>query len=213
MALGYNESPVINIPSNKVGLEMLDKLSRMKTGRRIQPLDPSENINYNHRYLYDTYNLQIGDTYFMIPPEFIMVTSEATSQSIVTLRQENSQKLKSGYHKRTILADLVFNGIDQINGYKVEGPEGDYYVDGLRQLLAQFKCTPFLPITHEMINGMYGIFTVVLQAITIRAVPGFPNMLIAQVTLQEIEMFPYIEMPNIAFRYMILLSKIINRKS
>ncbi len=203
MALGYNESPVINIPSNKVGLEMLDKLSRMKTGRRIQPLDPSENINYNHRYLYDTYNLQIGDTYFMIPPEFIMVTSEATSQSIVTLRQENSQKLKSGYHKRTILADLVFNGIDQINGYKVEGPEGDYYVDGLRQLLAQFKCTPFLPITHEMINGMYGIFTVVLQAITIRAVPGFPNMLIAQVTLQEVEMFPYIEMPNIAFRYMI----------
>lgn len=201
--LGYNPSPLINIESTQVGLDMLDKLSRMKDGRRIQPLDPSENIKYPHRYLYDGYNLQIGDTYFMIPPEFIMVTSEATSQSIVTLRQENSQKSKSGYHRRTILVDLVFKGADQINGYKVEGPEGSYYMDGLRQLLAQFKCTPFLPIINEMINGMYGIFTVVLQAITIRAEPGFPDMLSAQITLQEVEMFPYIEMPNVAFRYMI----------
>lgn len=203
MAQGYNDSPVINIPNNEVGLAMLDKLSRIKDGRRVQPLDPAENVRYEHRYLYDSYNLQIGDTYFMIPPEFIMVTSEATSQPIVTLRQENSQKSKSGYHKRTIMIDLVFNGTDQINGYKVEGPEGSYYVDGLRQLLAQFKCTPFLPIINEMINGMYGIFTIVLQSITIRTEPGYPNMLIAQITLQEVEMFPYIEMPNVAFRYMI----------
>jgi len=203
MAQGYNASPLINIDSNETGLAMLDKLSRIKDGRRVQPLDPAENIRYKHRYLYDSYNLQIGDTYFMIPPEFIMVTSEATSQSIVTLRQENSQKSKSGYHRRTILVDLVFNGVDQINGYKVEGPEGFYYVDGLRQLLAQFKCTPFLPIINETINGLYGIFTVVLQAITIRTEPGFPDMLVAQITLQEIEMFPYIEMPNVAFRYMI----------
>lgn len=201
--ISFNESEIINIEDTTTGLMMLDKLTRIKDGRRIEPLDPIDNINYQHRYMYDTYNLQIGDTYFMVPPEFIMVTSESTSQSIVTLRQENTQKLKAGYHKRTILIDLVFNGLDQLNGYKVEGPEGYYYVDGLRQLLAQFKCTPILPISNELINGMYGIFTVALQSITMSTMPGFPDAMTAQITLQEINMFPYIEMPDICYKYMI----------
>ena len=203
MGISFNDSDIINIEDSETGLLMLDKLSRIKKGRRIEPLDALDNITYSHRYMHDTYNLQIGDTYFMIPPEFIMVTSEATSQSIVTLRQENTQKIKSGYHKRTLLIDLVFNGVDQLNGYKVEGPEGYYYVDGLRQLLAQFKCTPFLPISNELINGMYGIFTVALQSIVISTIPGFPNAMTAQITLQEVNMFPYIEMPDVCFKYMI----------
>ena len=105
----------------------------------------------------------IGDVYIMVPPEFIYVSSESFSQSIQTIRQENSQKQKSGYHKRTIQIDLVFNGMDEINGYKVESPihtdgfdsngneihSGYHYIDGLRPLLAEFKCTPFLPITNE----------------------------------------------------------------
>ena len=201
--IGFNNSGIINLEDNKTGLQMLDKLSRLQDERRIKPLDQFDNIIYPHRYLYDSYNLLIGDTYFMIPPEFIAVTSEATSQSIVTLRQENTQKMKSGYHKRTIMIDLVFNGIEQLNGYKVNGPEGIYYVDGLRQLLAQFKCTPFLPITNELINGMYGIFTVALQSITIHTMPGYPNAMGAHITLQEVNMFPYIQMPDVAFKYMI----------
>ena len=167
---GYNESGLVNIPDNKIGTQMLDKLSRVKSDRRQKPLDQMDNIRYSHRAMYDGFNLLIGDTSFMIPPEFIMVNSEATSQSIVTLRQENTQKEQSGYRKRTILIDLVFNGIEQLNGYKVEAPhiikkndndkviydnEGYYYVDGLRQLLAQFKCAPILPISSELINGMY----------------------------------------------------------
>ena len=215
---GYNESGLVNIPDNKIGTQMLDKLSRVKSDRRQKPLDQADNIRYSHRAMYDNFNLLIGDTYFVIPPEFIMVTSESTSQSIVTLRQENTQKEKSGYHKRIILIDLVFNGTEQLNGYKVEAPhiikknddgiviydnEGYYYVDGLRQLLAQFKCTPILPITNELINGMYGIFTVALQSITISTINGFPNAMSAQITLQEVNMFPYIEMPDICFKYMI----------
>ena len=203
MGISFNDSDIINIEDTKTGLMMLDKLSRIKDGRRIEPLDSMDNISYPHRYMYDAYNLQIGDTYFMIPPEFIMVTSESTSQSLVTLRQENTQKLKAGHHKRTILIDLVFNGIEQLNGYKVEGPEGYYYIDGLRQLLAQFKCTPFLPISNELVNGMYGIFTVALQSITMSTMPGFPNAMTAQITLQEVNMFPYIEMPDVCFKYMI----------
>lgn len=215
---GYNDSGLVNIPNNKIGTQMLDKLSRVKSDRRQKPLDQMDNVRYSHRAMYDGFNLLIGDTYFMIPPEFIMVNSEATSQSIVTLRQENTQKEKSGYHKRIILIDLVFNGIEQLNGYRVEAPhiikknddgtiiydnEGYYYVDGLRQLLAQFKCTPILPITNELINGMYGIFTVALQSITMSTVDGFPNTMTAQITLQEVCMFPYIEMPDICFKYMI----------
>ena len=215
---GYNASGLINIPDNKTGTQMLDKLSRVKSDRRQKPLDQMDNIMYSHRAMYDSFNLLIGDTYFMIPPEFIMVNSESTSQSIVTLRQENTQKEKSGYHKRIILIDLVFNGIEQLNGYKVKAPhivkknddgtviydnQGYYYVDGLRQLLAQFKCTPILPISNELINGMYGIFTVALQSITMSTVDGFPNTMTAQITLQEVCMFPYIEMPDICFKYMI----------
>ena len=215
---GYNKTGLVNIPDNKVGTQMLDKLSRVKSDRRQKPLDQRDSIKYSHRTMYDSFNLLIGDTYFMIPPEFIMVNSEATSQSIVTLRQENTQKEKSGYHKRIILIDLVFNGIEQLNGYKVPAPhitkknddgtviydnQGYYYVDGLRQLLAQFKCTPILPITNELINGMYSIFTVALQSITMSTVDGFPNTMTAQITLQEVCMFPYIEMPDICFKYMI----------
>ena len=202
MGITFNNSDIVNIDT-ETGLKMLDKLSRIKDDRRAVPLLMEDNIQYHHRELYDGYNLQIGDAYFMIPPEFIMVNSEATSQSLVTLRQENTQKMKSGYHKRTILIDLVFNGLEQLNGYPVDGPEGTYYVDGLRQLLAQFKCTPFLPISNELINGVYNVFTVALQAITISTVQGFPNVMTAQITLQEVNMYPYIEMPDVCFKYMI----------
>lgn len=201
--IGFDNTGIINLSDNRVGTQMLDSLSRLNPERRIQPLHQYDNIPYEHRYSYDGYNLLIGDTYFMIPPEFIMVNSESPSQSIVTLRQENTQKTKSGYHKRIILIDLVFNGLEQINGYPVDGPEGTYYVDGLRSLLAQFKCTPFLPITNELINGMYGIFTVALQSITMSTVQGFPNVMTAQITLQEVNMFPYLQMPDVSFRHMI----------
>lgn len=203
--IGYNKSDLVNIKDNDVGTKLLDKLTRIKSDRRIKPLDMYDNVYYSHRMLYDGYNLQIGDCYFMIPPEFIMVNSESASQGIVTLRQENTQKAKSGYHKRTILIDLVFNGINQLNGFKVPGPSesGYYYVDGLRQLLAQFKCTPFLPITNELINRTYGIFTVALQSITMTTVQGFPNVMQAQITLQEVCMFPYLEVPDYCFRHMI----------
>ncbi len=204
--LGYNNSGIINLDDNKVGSSMLDKFSRIRDERRLQPLDQIlDNVFYDHRALYDEYNLMIGDTYFLIPPEFIMVNSESQSQSIVTLRQENSMHEKAGFHKRIILIDLVFNGINQLNGFPVDGPDGEntYHMDGLRQLLAQFKCTPILPITNELINGMYGIFTVALQSITMSTIEGYPDAMTCQITLQEIEMFPYINMPNATFKYMI----------
>lgn len=205
--IGFNDTTIINSNDKSTLLAMFDKLTRIADGRRVTPHDQTNNVTYAHRTIVGAYNLQIGDTCFMIPPEFICVTSESTSQQIVTLRQENSMRQKAGSRKRTLLIDLVFNGADQINGYRVEGPESvdekHYYVDGLRQLLAQFKCTPFLPVQNELLNGTHGIFTVVLQGITISTVPGFPSLMTAQLTLQEVELFPYLEMPNAAFKFMI----------
>lgn len=199
----HNKIDLMNVGSNDNGTKMLDKLTRIGDERRIEPLDKFDNISYKHRRLYNGYCLELGDCTFMIPPEFIMVTSESTTGQIVTLRQENTMKEKHGHHRRTILIDLVFNGLNQLNGFKVEGPDKDYYVDGLRPLLAQFKCTPFLPISNVLINQTYGIFSVVLQGITISTIEGFPNAMKAQLTLQEANMFPYLEVPDYCFRNMI----------
>lgn len=200
-------SETINITTEQA-IDMFDTLSRTNPARQVKPLDRKNYIIYDHRYLYDSFNLRIGDVEIMVPPAFIHVSSESFSQNIQTLRQENSQKQKTGYHKRIIQIDLVFNGMDEINGYKVPSPIHEdgggrlvsyYYVDGLRTLLAQFKCTPFLPIENELINNSYGIYTVALQSIIISTIDGFQNALSAHLTLQEVNMMPYIEMPDIMF--------------
>lgn len=198
-----SEVGIINIPDNESAACMLDRLSRISDKRRVEPLSRFDTVLYRHRHYYDKYNLQIGDTQFMVPPEFILVTSEAQTGKIVTLRQENTQKTKSGYHRRTVMIDLVAHGSDQINGFAVEGPDGTYYMDGIRPLLAQFKRTPFLPIFNELINDTYGIHTVALQSITIQTVENFPNVMTAQITLQEMNMMPYIEMHSFYFQFMI----------
>lgn len=204
------EHDIINY-NQEQGLSMFDSLSRTNSARQIKPLDQNNYITYNHRYYYDDYNLRIGDVFIMIPPEFIHVTSESYSQTINTLRQENSQKQKTGYHKRTINMSIIFDGMDEINGYKVPGPTHQdngkysnfYYVDGLRTLLAEFKLTPFLPIKNELLNNSYKIYVVALQSINIETIDGFQNAFRAVLVLQEIDMMPYIEMPNIMFQHTI----------
>ena len=118
----YFTPDVLSFKDNRTFMELIDKLSRLKDDRRKKPLDQYDYIPYKHRVLYDIFNLQIGDTFFMIPPEFINITSQSSSFGVTTLRQENTHKEKSGYHTRNIIIDIVFNGLDQINGYKVEAP-------------------------------------------------------------------------------------------
>ena len=197
--------------SAEQGVRMFDALSRTAEGRAVQPLDHFDNIDYRHRYYYDSYNLMLGDVFVMVPPDWIYVSSASFSQRVQTLRQENSQKEKTGYHKREIHIHLCFNGMDEINGYKVPAPKHSdgnkvseyYYVDGLRPLLAQFKSTPFIPVTNELLNEVYGIYTVSLNDIIIRSIDGFQNALSCELVLQEINMMPYIEMPDIMYQFMI----------
>lgn len=195
----YFKGEYLNI-SDELSTAMMDSLVKADPFRRIAPLPKEDYIAYGHNYYSSVYNLTLGDSTFVIPPEFITITSSSNSESIVTLRQENTQKLKNGYSKRTIIMDLVFHGIDQINGHQVESPEGWYYVDGLRQLLAQFKCTPFLPIENHTINSTYNIHTVALQSVVCSTVEGFPDMITANIVLQEVDLYPYIESHTMFFR-------------
>lgn len=185
--------------SDELSVAMMDELVKVDPLRRVEPLHRLDYIEYGHRYYNSLYNLTLGDCCFVIPPQAISIMSESNGQELVTLRQENTQKIKNGYSKRTISIELVFHGYNQINGYQVESPEGYYYVDGLRQLLAQFKCTPFLPIQNYTINNTYNIHTVALQSIVCSTVDGFPDMMIANLTLQEVDLYPYIEAHTMFF--------------
>ena len=194
----YFDNELLNI-SDELSIAMMDELVKVDPLRRIEPLHKLDYIGYGHRYYNSIYTLTLGDCSFVIPPQAISIISESNGQELITLRQENTQKIKNGYSKRTISIELVFHGYNQINGYKVEGPDGYYYVDGLRQLLAQFKCTPFLPIDNYTINSTYNIHTVALQSIVCSTVEGFPDMMIANLTLQEVDLFPYLEVHSMLF--------------
>lgn len=196
----YFESGFLDFgDNNDLTAAMFDELVKLDDGRRIAPISRLDNIEYGDRCYESMYNLTLGDCTFVIPPEFISIAEESNTQSLVTLRQENTQKIKNGYSRRMIVLDVVFHGVNQINGFKVPGPEGWYYVDGLRQLLAEFKCTPFLPITNWTINYTYNIWTVALQSIIISTLPGYPDVLTAHITLQEVDLFPYLESHTMFF--------------
>ena len=200
----YFEAGYLNFgEDNSITSAMLDELVKLDDGRRIRPLSKDDNVTYGDRHYETIYNLTLGDCTFVIPPEFISIMEDSGTQSLITLRQESTQKIKNGYSRRNIVLDVVFHGVNQINGFKVPGPEGWYYVDGLRQLLAEFKCTPFLPIKNWTINYTYNIWTVALQSIIISTMPGYPDVLTAHITLQEVDLFPYLETHTMFFEELI----------
>ena len=201
---GYFDAGYINFgQDHEITAAMYDELIKASNERKTSPLPYMSNVSYGSRYYSGPFHLRIGDSCFTIPPEFINISHETNSQAIMTIRQESSQKLKNGYSKRVISIDLVFHGKSQINGYQVQGPEGWYYVDGLRPLLAQFKCTPFLPIVNYTINYTHGIYNVALQSIVVSTVPGYPELMNAHLTLHEADLSPYIECHNVFFQDMI----------
>ena len=143
---------------------------------------------------------RIGDSVFVIPPEFITVQSISGVKSIQAIRQEGSLKQGHGYTNREIIVSVMLNGIDQINGYRVKSPmDYYYYVDGLRSLIAQFKCTPFLPVQNIHLNVVNNIHTVAFRSMLVNTVPGFPDLLEVKLVLQEFNATPYIEADTMFF--------------
>ncbi len=144
--------------------------------------------------------LRIGDFFAVIPPEFITVTTKSTDKSIQPLRQTGSIKIENGYSKKDIQISLILNGMDQINGYKVDGPmDYSYYVDGLRNLIAQMKFTPFVPIENTVVNITHGVNNVAIRNIYVETIAGFPEALQVVLTLDEFNVTPYLRIPNAFF--------------
>ena len=183
---------------------VVDRIYNIPENRKKLPLTYFDNVDYPFRILDSAYNFRIGDCQFKIPPEFIQVKTVTEVNSNVGIRQMSSVKTKSGYQKKQIVITLFFNGIDQINGFKVESPFSyPYYMDGLRSLLAQFRRTPFLPVVNELLNDAHSIHNVALSGITINTVQGFPECLQVDITLMEFNAVPYIEAPQFMFQSMI----------
>lgn len=144
--------------------------------------------------------LRIGDFFAVIPPEFISITTKSTDKSVQPLRQSGSIKMENGYSQKDIQISLILNGMDQINGYKVDGPmDYSYYVDGLRNLIAQMKLTPFVPIENTVVNITHGVSNVAIRNIYVETIAGFPEALQVVLTLDEFNVTPYLRIPNAFF--------------
>ena len=86
-------------------------------------------------------SFSIGTVYLNIPPTQISISEEKHNFRFKTLRGGSDIVATSGRSTVRIDLDIVFNGIGDIN-------------NKLRPLLAQFKCTPFLPINNDYLRSI-----------------------------------------------------------
>lgn len=145
------------------------------------------------------YHVRIGDIQFVVPPLSFELNQASSIVKIKTLRTKSSMMTKAGSTHSTITMQLYFHDLESMNGYQVHVGEGieDYYMDGLRPLIAQFKKAPFVPIINEYVNEVLGIHEVCLVNLTVSTVPGFPHSLAANLTLAKFD--PEAYMPQVEF--------------
>lgn len=151
------------------------------------------------------YTALIGDCLLMVPPTSIRLVSQTNSQRTSLIRAKGAITKTIPKSERIIEMQLYFNGDAGINGvpYEETLPNGEtmkYYMNGLRALIAQFKFTPYLPITNNYINQVLNIEAVSLSSIQISTVPNFPRTIQATIRLQDFEyrqFMPEILPPNI----------------
>lgn len=153
--------------------------------------------------IYDSGYTRIGDCTFSIPPLSIKVDSLSHNKSNSTLRSKSSIQTQSGHSTKIITMDLFFSDLGEVNGIREEDPrlnpllrspdqyKQEWYRNGLRPLIAQFKKTPFLPIENNLINDQFGIFSVALKDMNIATVPGFPGVMKATLTMYEFDHTSY----------------------
>lgn len=150
-----------------------------------------ELTNTDMSYLKE-YTVMIGDCMLVVPPTSIRLVSQTLSQRTSLLRAKGAITKSIPKNERIIEMQLYFNGEDAINGfpYEQKTPNGEtliYYMNGLRALIAQFKFTPYLPITNDYINHVLNIEAVTLNSIQINTVPNFPKTIQATIKLQEFD--------------------------
>lgn len=179
--------------------KILDKNCNISETRKKEPVNYYEYLDYTHRLNGNPNTIRIGDIQFCIPPTFISVTEKNSHSNLGILRQKGSINTTNGYSNKDISIVVYFSGLNQLNGYKVPSPEGYYYVDGIRSLLAQFMVEPFVPVVNEYLNVEHGIYNVALNNIMVSTVDGFPNVYEVTLAMSEVTLKPYIEIPDIFF--------------
>ena len=172
-----------------------DAISALDDRKAIQKAIFGEEWKKMHEW-----TVTIGDVTLFIPPTSITVVSKIINESQPMLRAKGSASKGGNRVMRNLQMEIYFNEERGINGYhhEVELPNNaklDYYMNGLRQLVAQFKFTPFLPIENDYINETLGIDAVLFDSIEISNVPNFPKLYKAVVTMSEFDYSAY--MPEI----------------
>jgi len=136
------------------------------------------------------HQVRIGDVMMVIPPLSIEVNRVSSIRKIKTLRSKSSMLIKAGSSATTLTMQLYFHDLDAINGKKVKMHkklDRNYYMDGLRPLIAQFRKAPFVPIDNVYINETLGISSVALINLSLQTVPGFPHSMSATLTLAQFD--------------------------
>lgn len=186
--------------------EIVNMLYKESTLRNLdgkyRTLSYYEYIQYEHRLKYKDNSdniFRVGDCCFEIPPEYISITSINDSESLNEDRLANIGQSKKQNIRKEIFVDLITNGINQVNGYQVESPfDFKYYVDGLRNLICQFKYTPFVPIECKVINDANSINNVALKSMSVETVEGFSESLRVKIIMEELNVKPYFNRDNVS---------------
>lgn len=144
------------------------------------------------------WTVTIGDVTLFVPPTNIRVTTTTTEERVPMLRAKGSIPKSGRQNLRTISMTIYFNDDRGINGFPYETvyPNGDevvYYMNGLRELIAELKFVPFLPLENDYINDTLGIEAVTFNNITVQNVPSVgPKLFAAELTMTEFEYGTYI---------------------
>lgn len=162
-----------------------DVTNKMDTRRIIQ-----KQIHGSEVESMKTWNVMVGDCFFMIPPTSIRCVTQTTTERMPSMRARGSMTKSSGRSERILEMDIYFAGLSQINGipYPVQLPNGEtttYFINGIRAMVSQFRLTPYLPIDNSYINETLGIDAVTLDNISMQTVGGFPNMMQVTVSMRE----------------------------
>lgn len=142
------------------------------------------------------WTVTIGDVTLFIPPTNIQCTSSVQNDYQPMLRAKGSAS-KGGHRvTRTITLEVYFNEERGINGYTKEITLPNktaltYKMNGLRQLIAQFKFTPFLPIENDYINDTLGIDAVIFEGMKINNVLGYPKLYQVTIAMSEFDYGAY----------------------
>ena len=204
-AAGVDNAAAFNLASyNKNNQLWLDAFSEMTKESYSMRLDFHKQVTGIDFSTVRGCTMMIGDTLFMIPPQNIRSLSSIDYEKVGIMRGKGSMVKNNTNRDMFLEVDLYFYNGPGVNGIPVKvttpnGEEVEYYMNGLRSLLAQFKVSPYLPIENEFINDVLNIEAVSLMNISVSTVDGFPRLLKATLTMRD---FNYrIYMPDIPIDY------------